>query len=182
MFRYYVTEIGGPGDPAAGRVVFTSKGCAGCHGEEGNRWDKPGPGLQWNHSQGMTAEFRRRRIPRVTFSGQEMADIIAYLYFANYATVRGTPARGKELFLAKCSTCHSIGGGKPVGPDLGAIPRLDDPIAIIAAMWNHAPTMERELRQRGLTWPRFEQGEPADLTAFLLTSRTAAGEARAANK
>ncbi len=136
----------------------------------------------WNHSQRMTAEFQRRRIPRVLFSGQEMADVIAYLYFANYANVRGTPARGEQVFVAKCSTCHSIGGGRKVRPDLGAVPRLDDPIAIIAAMWNHAPTMERELRKRRLKWPRFEQGEPADLTAFLLSRRTVAGEPGAARQ
>ncbi len=95
-----------------------------------------------------------------------------------------SPTAGARVFAQKsCIRCHSLAGGEArLGPDLGTIPRLDDPIAIIAAMWNHAPTMERELRTRGLTWPRFEQGEPADLTAFLLTSRTAAGEARAANK
>ena len=45
----------------------------------------------WNHSQAMAAEFARRGMPRVTFSGEEMADIIAYLYFVNYANVRGRP-------------------------------------------------------------------------------------------
>ncbi len=72
-------------------------------------------GLMWNHSQGMTAEFARRGIPRVTFSGQEMADIIAYLYFVNYANVYGAPDRGERIFAEKCSACHTIGGGKRSG-------------------------------------------------------------------
>lgn len=284
-YRYYITELGGPGSPSAGRAVFASKGCVHCHSVNGNAWEQPGPnlrryrgrfsaiflaqamwnhgpemasamqgvglkwpkftgremgdlvaylqagnggsseervyfepgsprrgrqlfsdkrclachaiagkggrggpdlgtrprelvgsvasiaGLMWNHSQGMTAEFRRRGIPRVTFSGQEMADIIGYLYFVNYANVRGTPARGAQIFVDKCSTCHSIGSGKGIGPDLGGVPRLDDPIAIIAAMWNHSAKMEEELRKRGLPWPRLESGEAADLTAFLLSRR-----------
>lgn len=286
-YRYYLTELGEPGNPAAGRKVFMSKGCAGCHSEDTSAWDRPGPGLQsyrgrfsaiflaqamwnhgpemayvmraqgvpwpkfagremgdllaylqsdsggtnndrvyfepgsprrgrelfsskrclachsiagvggrggpdlgikgrelvgsvasiaglmWNHSQSMTAEFKRRGITRVTFSGQEMADIIGYLYFVNYATVRAVPARGAQLFVAKCSTCHSLGGGKRVGPDLASI-NLQEPFAIMASMWNHAPKMERELRARGLGWPRFAPGEAADLVAFLLQGRPTA--------
>jgi Ni/Fe-hydrogenase subunit HybB-like protein/cytochrome c2 len=292
-YRYYLTEVGQPGNPATGKAIFASKGCARCHGS--NAWDKPGPdlaryrgrfsaifvaqamwnhggematvmrgqgvpwpkfagreigdliaylqagyegttaervyfepgsprrgrelfstkrciechaiagvggrggpdlarggelvgstsaiaGLMWNHSQGMTAEFARRGLARVTFSGQEMADILAYLYFVNYASVRGAPDRGGILFVKKCSSCHSIGGGKRVGPDLGAAPALDQPIAIMAAMWDHAPTMDRELRARGLPWPRLEAGEAADLTAFLVSRRSVAGAPIAARR
>ncbi|MBI2834570.1 MAG: cytochrome c, partial [Acidobacteria bacterium] len=169
------------------RDLFADKSCNSCHAIAG-KGGKGGPdlgtrprelvrsvseiaGLMWNHSQGMTAEFQRRRIARVTFSGQEMADIIAYLYFVNYANVRGFPSRGAQLFVEKCSTCHTISGGRRVGPDLATAPRLDEPIAIITAMWNHAPTMEQELRSRGLPWPRFQLGETADLAAYLLTRR-----------
>lgn len=284
-YRYYLTEIGEAGNPAAGRLVFAAKGCVRCHDDTGrNAWDKPGPHLQryrgrysaifmaqamwnhgpematvmrgsgiawpkltgremgdlvaylqagngggrvdrvyfepgsprrgrdlfkdkrcvachaiagaggrggpdlgtrprelvrsvssiaalmWNHSQGMLAEFRRRAVPRVTFSGQEMADVIAYLYFVNYANVRGDPEHGRALFAAKCSACHGSPRRQGV-PDLGSVPALDEPIAIIAAMWNHAPKMERELQKRGMAWPRLEQGDAADLTAFLLLSR-----------
>jgi Ni/Fe-hydrogenase subunit HybB-like protein/cytochrome c2 len=281
-YRYYLTEVGRPGNPANGKNVFASKGCARCHGT--NAWDKPGPdlaryrgrfsaiflaqtmwnhggematvmraagvawpkfsgdemgdllaflqsatagataervyfepgsprrgrdlfsskhcvechaiagvggkgapdlgrgrelldssfamaGLMWNHSRGMSAEFSKRSIPRMTFSGQEMADILAYLYFVNYASVRGTPERGGLLFVKKCSACHSVGGGQRVGPDLAVAPGLDEPIAIIAAMWNHAPKMDAELRSRNLAWPRLDPGDAADLTAFLLTRR-----------
>jgi len=91
----------------------------------------------------------------------------------NYASVRGTPERGGLLFVQKCSACHSVGGGKRVGPDLAAVAGLDEPIAIIAAMWEHAPKMDAELRSRNLPWPRLDPGDAADLTAFLLTRRAA---------
>jgi hypothetical protein len=42
-------------------------------------------------------------------------------------------------------------------------------MAIIVAMWNHAPRMEKEGRKLGILWPRFRPGDTADLAAFLLT-------------
>jgi len=176
-----------PGSPRRGRDVFAAKHCVECHAIDGVG-GRGGPDLargrqfvgsissiaamMWNHSQNMSAEFARRSLPRVTFSGKEMADVLAYLYFVNYASVRGVPDRGGELFVKKCSTCHSIGGGQRVGPDLGTVPGLDEPIAIMAAMWDHAPTMDHEIRMRRLAWPRLEVGDAADLAAFLLTRRT----------
>jgi cytochrome c2 len=110
----------------------------------------------------------------VTFSGAEMADIIAYLYFVNYASVRANPDRGGTLFVDKCSSCHSLGGGRQVGPDLQTAEGLDHPLAIMAAMWNHSSAMEQELRRHGIPWPRLEPGDAADLTAFLLSRRQTA--------
>ena len=176
-----------PGSPRRGRELFASKRCIGCHAIAGVG-GKGGPdlgtrpqelvgsvssiaALMWNHSQAMTAEFARRGVPRVTFSGGEMADIIAYLYFVNYANVRGRPEHGGVLFVDKCSPCHSLGGGRQVGPDLQTASGLNDPIAIMSAMWNHASAMEQELRKHGFPWPRLEPGDAADLTAFLLTRR-----------
>jgi mono/diheme cytochrome c family protein len=178
-----------PGSPRRGRELFAAKRCIGCHAIAG-AGGRGGPdlgtrprelvgsvssiaALMWNHSQAMTAEFARRGVPRATFSGGEMADIIAYLYFVNYANVRARPEHGGVLFVDKCSPCHSLGGGRQVGPDLQTAPGLNDPVAIMAAMWNHASAMEQELRKHGIPWPRFEPGDAADLTAFLLTSRGA---------
>ena len=176
-----------PGSPRRGRELFTTKRCVSCHSIAGVG-GKGGPdlglrpqelvgsvssvaALMWNHSQAMTAEFSRRGVPRVTFSGGEMADIIAYLYFVNYASVRARPDRGGVLFVDKCSPCHSIGGGRQVGPDLKTAPGLDEPLGIMSAMWNHSSAMDQELRRHGLQWPRLETGDAADLTAFLLSRR-----------
>ena len=56
-------------------------------------------------------------------------------------------------------------------PDLAAALDLDQPIAIMAAMWDHAPIMDREMHTRALSWPRLESGDAADLTAFPLERR-----------
>lgn len=176
-----------PGSPRRGQTLFAEKRCSTCHaiaGTGGRRGPDLGAGgrelvrsvseiagLMWNHNREMAAAQRRGGIARVTFSGQEMADIISYLYFVNYANVTGVPARGRRLFADKCSTCHSVGGGRRAGPDLRAIPQVDNPIALFANMWNHAQGMEQEARKRGQTWPRLEPGDAADLAAFLLPSR-----------
>ena len=289
-YRYYLTEVGVPGDPAQGHELFAAKGCGGCHGDR-ESWEKPGPsldryrgrfspiylaqamwnhgpemarlmrgrnipwprfagremgdllaylqagnggsgvqrvyfepgsprrgrelfmakrcdachaiagsgghggpdlgtkgrdlvgsvsaiaGVMWNHGQGMTAEFARRGIPHAKFSGQEMADVIAFLYFVNYANVTASPSRGAQLFAGRCGACHTAGDGRRVGPDLSDVPGLDDPIAITAAMWNHAPRMEEEARKRGVLWPRLQPGDTADLTAYLLSRRAPAERA-----
>lgn len=191
-----------PGNPRHGRTLFKEKGCLKCHAIAGVG-GRGGPdlyaaagdlvrsvpaiaGVMWNHSIGMTAAFERRRIPRVTFSGQEMVDVIAYLYFIGFSNVRAVPARGAQLFETKCGTCHRRKGAAVVrtsaqpdgAPDLLSVPGLDDPFAIMAAMWNHAPRMENEFHTRGLTWPRLEPGQAADLAAHLLSLRGAAAVRR----
>ncbi len=178
-----------PGSPRRGREMFSGKRCDVCHAVAG-KGGSGGPdlgtrgrelvgsvsavaGVMWNHSRGMTAEFARRGIGHAKFSGQEMADVIAYLYFVNYASVAGRPDRGAQLFAERCAACHTAGAGPAVGPDLAEAPALDDPIAIVTAMWNHAPRMEEQARKHGLVWPRFEKGDTADLAAFLLAKRSA---------
>lgn len=174
-----------PGSPRRGQTLFVEKRCSACHaiagkgghggpelGMRGREMARSVPDLaamMWNHRQQMHAEFARRGIPFVTFDGQEMADVIAYLYFVNYAHVSGTPDRGRRVFERNCSACHVL-GQKSIGPDLTRAPGLDKPIGIIAAMWNHASGMEEQIRQRGLTWPRIEPGDTADLAAFLIAN------------
>jgi Ni/Fe-hydrogenase subunit HybB-like protein/mono/diheme cytochrome c family protein len=182
------TQYFDTGSPRRGREIFADKQCIACHAVNG-KGGRGGPDLgarsgdlvasvatiasvMWNHSPPMAAEFERRRIPRITFSGQEMVDVIAYLYFVNYTTVRAVPARGARLFAEKCATCHSKQAGGGGAPELAAITRFDEPFALTAAMWNHGPAMNRELEKRGLRWPRFDPGEAADLAGFLLSRRT----------
>lgn len=40
------------------------------------------------------------------------------------ASAAGDPAKGKVIFDQKCTTCHTIGGGKLVGPDLKGVTQL----------------------------------------------------------
>jgi cytochrome c2 len=121
-----------PGSPQEGKRLFSEKGCIRCHsirGEGGNvgpELSKRGlrrsatqiAGTMWNHGPNMWKKMKEIGIPRPKFSGKEMADLIAYLYFINYFDKPGNPQEGKKLFAQKgCITCHSIRGeGGNVGP------------------------------------------------------------------
>jgi mono/diheme cytochrome c family protein len=113
--------------------------------------------------------MNKRQMPRVSFTGQEMVDVVAYLYFVNYATVRGSTVRGERTFAGKCAACHAT-NGTGVGPAPSAL-APSGPLALIAAMWNHAQTMSRETGKQGLPWPRLQPGETADRAAFLWSKR-----------
>ncbi len=79
------------------------------------------------------------------------------------------PGKGGRLFISKgCIACHSIHGeGGNIGPDLGrSTVGLDLP-ELAAAMWNHTPSMGRQLGLLGLKRPQFGRGEMAALTAFI---------------
>jgi mono/diheme cytochrome c family protein len=181
-----------PGSPREGEALFAAKGCINCHtvagrgGQDGLELAEPLvrvrsvaeiAGVMWNHSVDMRPEYERRNLSHPRFLGGEMADLLAYLYFVSYASVEGRPDRGGEVFVRRCSTCHAL-GRTSVGPDLLVAPDLDDAIGIVTAMWNHAATMEGHVGARRASWPALQRGETADLAAFVITRRAAAGTGR----
>ncbi len=40
---------------------------------------------------------------------------------------QGDPEKGREIFKSKCASCHTIGGGKLMGPDLQGVVAKRDP-------------------------------------------------------
>jgi cytochrome c2 len=174
-----------PGNPNRGKKLFTDKGCIKCHsvrgqgGEDGiDLVKKAGTkvrsmaelaGLLWNHGPAMWKEMREKGIRFIKFSQKEMADLVAYLYFANYLDKSGDKERGRKLFLEKgCIKCHSVAGeGGTVGPDLALKAELTSPVHIATQMWNHAPAMEEAARTEEIPWPRFYSGEMVDILEYL---------------
>ena len=175
-----------PGSPNRGRLLFDQKGCVRCHAirgvgglpevpdlgkrrEELVRSVTEVAGFMWNHGVAMWDKMRARQVPAVKFAGNEMADIIAYLYFINYFDKPGDAAHGQTLFTQKgCARCHAVTpGAAPVGPNLGTSSLVGSPIDIITAMWNHAKAMEPVMRVQGIPWPKFEPGEMTDLIEFI---------------
>ncbi len=177
-----------PGSPQEGKRLFSEKGCIRCHsirGEGGNvgpDLSKRGlrqsvtqvAGTMWNHGPNMWKKMEEIGIPRPKFSGKEMADLIAYLYFINYFDEPGNPREGKKLFAQKgCITCHSIRGeGGNVGPELTKSKVSLSPINAAAEMWNHAPIMEEKMEEKQLPWPKFDGNEIVDLVEYLRSVRS----------
>jgi len=182
-----------PGDPKAGEQLFTAKACVQCH-EVGGKGGRRGPSLDflktanspvmiaaalWNHGPEMAEALEARRIPRPTFDGKELGDLIAYIVTAAKDggggaawVVPGTPEQGEKLFRAKqCVACHSVAGkGGKVGPELGRRQHHLSLTQFAALMWNHGPNMWARMQERGIQVPRLKGQEMADIVAYLYVS------------
>ncbi len=45
--------------------------------------------------------------------------VLLLSFLISYA--QGDPEKGKEIFTKKCASCHTVGGGKLMGPDLQGV-------------------------------------------------------------
>lgn len=173
-----------PGTPERGEKIFTEKRCVVCHAV-GGRGGTLGPqlgqrahhvsltqfaGLMWNHGPAMWARMKERGIPVPQLTGQEMADVVAYLYVAHYFDpTTGSSARGQELVKSKgCLICHSVRGtGGTVGADFAKSQLVSTPAGVIAGMWNHSRYMESQARKREIALPVLTAQELADISRYL---------------
>jgi mono/diheme cytochrome c family protein len=174
-----------PGRPDQGQRLFVQKGCIECHSVKGRGGQVGGELAQravrlsmvqfaanmWNKAPAMTKEMARRKIPLPQLNAGEMADIVGYLYSVQYFARPGDARRGQELLASKgCLRCHAVRGkGGSVGPDFEQAKELDQPVTVVAAMWNHASGMAEKMREKAVTWPAFTEQEMGDLVAYLQT-------------
>jgi mono/diheme cytochrome c family protein len=62
--------------------------------------------------------------PSLRYLNTFFLSLPALLYFVLLPTAFASPSdidKGKEIFTAKCTPCHTIGGGRKVGPDLRGV-------------------------------------------------------------
>ncbi|MBI3071768.1 MAG: c-type cytochrome [Deltaproteobacteria bacterium] len=186
-----------PGSPKRGAAVFQARGCGRCHAVRGvggglKGGANPAPdlgrqpdafvrdytdvaGVLWNHAVPMWDRMRREGVSVAPLVGNDLADLVAFLFFVNFADETGDVTRGATVFDRKgCGACHAIGeprNGDPA-PSLGRAAGLDRPQDVLAAMWRAAPKMQREMAKRATEWPQFAPGEFADLIAFVKDRRS----------
>ena len=172
-----------PGTPERGRVLFAEKKCASCHAVAGVG-GKVGPDLgraghhisltafaarMWNHAPKMLAKMQELKIEAPTLTGQDMADVVAYLYTSRYFEANASARRGAELVRSKgCLDCHAVAGkGAGGGVDFARSTVVGTPAALVASLWNHGRAMEMEAEKRKLTLPELRGQELADISAYL---------------
>ncbi|MBI3982599.1 MAG: c-type cytochrome [Gemmatimonadetes bacterium] len=182
-----------PPDPNAGRRLFVTKSCVVCHGADGHGSEKGPPlheitqrrrvseiaGLIWNHSGAMATALEREGLALPRFTGTEMADVIAFLYYLRYYETGGDAREGERLFEAKgCARCHARDGSPSVGPDLSQSDAASTLLGLAAAMWDHAPAMYDLIQTQRIEWPRFEGDEMRNLSIYLqrLSQQKRAGQ------
>jgi mono/diheme cytochrome c family protein len=172
-----------PGTPARGEKLFAERHCASCHavggkgGKVGPDLGRPGhhvsltrfSALMWNHGPTMWAKMKERGLEVPRLSGQDMADVLAYLYTAHYFDERGNAGRGQRLVTDRgCITCHSVRGqGGKAAADFASSTVVASPASLIAAMWNHSARMEAKAEATAVTWPVLKVQELADISAYL---------------
>lgn len=188
-YQYYLKEVGHPGDPSKGKVVWENKHCGACHSFQEN-WEKVGPSLHtyrnvsaiqmaqamWNHGPEMIQVMASHQMSIPKFSGSEMLDLISYIR-TEVSAVReeiyvqpGNPNRGAVLFQQKkCISCHPISGkGGSDAPDLAKQRELLHDVSYVAGlMWNHSVGMWTEMKRKDISIPKFSGGEMADIIAYL---------------
>lgn len=173
-----------PADPRRGWALFRKKACIACHavrGEGGTGAPDLGAGrplpptltqvaaMMWNHSPEMWAAMQAKGIERPSFEGQEMADLIAFLYSVRYFELAGSPLVGQELFTERaCGRCHGVEGqGGEFGPRLRGQRRLLTSVTLAEALWAHGPRMYKRAQELGLGWPILKESDLGHLLAFL---------------
>ena len=175
-------EFKQPPNPFEGEKLFHSKKCDRCHSLTGKaRGGIPSlemiafqktlseiSGILWDHSYKMRARMRSAGIEYPIFEGNEMADLIAFLYYYPFYREVGDVETGRKLFSQKgCVTCHGVKQVAEMVRQSESEEIKDYYIGFATAMWNHAPTMRAMLRQKKIEWPKFYGKEMRDLVTYI---------------
>ena len=121
----------------------------------------------WSHATGMWQAMDRAGIQRPKLTGQQAADLYAFLAGRVAADKPGDAARGSKVFQAKfCASCHD-------DPIMGA-PKLGggrSPFSMVASLWQHGGGMFSRMVARNTAWQTLSSAEMGDLIAYLNTRK-----------
>ena len=148
-----------------GKSLLESKGCTGCHkgllaleGRLVNHTLADVAASMWNHAPDM-----RENVAELNLD--EMCEILAYVWSADFFGSRGNVADGRKVFDSRCGTCHT---NPAIGaPDLKKINRRYTAITMVWALWNHGPKMLPEVEKQKQDWPELSEADMEHLIAFL---------------
>lgn len=177
-----------PDNPVQGRLIFEERRCNRCHGIS-NAGQGIGPDLAegrftgtffdlgaalWNHVPGMSVRLEEAELPWPEFTDQDAVELTSFLYYIEYLGRPGDADAGRGLFNSKgCASCHTIGNsGDASGPDLAELKRFASPLYVAQSIWNHGPSMLESMQAMGISPPRFEAGNLADLSAYIRQAAT----------
>lgn len=128
-------------------------------------------GAMWNHFPQMYEKMKQMGISFPQFTSDEMAELVAYIYFVGYFDAPVAAAdklKGKALLRERgCTECHSPEGeGETVPGKLIRLRRIASPIVLAQIMWNHSPKMSKRTKGKGISWSQLDGSEISDLMAY----------------
>ena len=168
-----------PGDPERGWQVFQSKGCINCHAPRDKNPSGPENWqsltfmqvgqLMWNSAPTMLRAMQDRGMASPRLTGEEMADLAAFVYALRYFDPPGSAIVGRSLFHWRgCSRCHGQEAqGTALAPALRGQGRNYNSISLATALWSHGHKMFQCNQELGLGWPTLQPSDVGDLLAFL---------------
>lgn len=164
--------------PDAGKALFESKGCVGCHGSV-THFLSTGAGGEtltdiaanmWNH--GLDMSLRNTK-----FAPGEMRQIMEYIWYSRTIEGAGEAGRGAQVFAAKkCGVCHDDpSSGAPSLGGLTASGQYFSGATMVSLLTRHGPAMLDKMREKHLPWPHFSTEDMSGLIAYLNTKGAPGG-------
>jgi mono/diheme cytochrome c family protein len=171
-------------DSMRGEQLFQTLSCIQCHSVGGtggtvapdlgrmmDRGFTPASlaATMWNHAPTMWASMREHQITAGQLDQQGAQDLMAFFYAARFFEKAGDAGRGKRAFQSRgCAGCHGLNQAvnpkaKPVSEWTG----LADPLALVAAMWNHRAEMQAESKAKGAAPPELSVQDLTDMLVYL---------------
>ncbi len=181
-------------DAQHGAFVLEQQGCQRCHAIRGQGLGHEPPqtgrdlgerlaptygphtlaSALWNHTPAMWNEFAARGVPPADATESDWQDLFAYLYTLQFSEPPAEATRGKRVLEGKgCTQCHSLSKTPTTrGPSVSAWARVDDPVVLVAHLWNHAATMKNQFARYKIAWKTMTGRDLRDLTAYLQNVQT----------
>jgi mono/diheme cytochrome c family protein len=160
--------------------ILRAQGCLRCHtvGTDGTGRDLTDrlvanytvPALAaavWNHSPTMWAEASSTGLTQPAPTEAQWEEVFRFLYTLQFSDRPALARQGGRVFESKCASCHgagavSTGPGKPIQ----AWDALEDPLALVNQMWNHASSMKKEFTGNH-AWKTLSAADLLNLTAYV---------------
>jgi cytochrome c551/c552 len=155
--------------PEGGEALLREKGCLNCHTNErafsnliGDSTLTDVAAAMWDHAPLM---MKNGSLPG-PISVDEMRTIISYIWAQQFFAPKGDAAKGQKVFESqKCAACHgSASGGAP------QLTRATGPfsaVRMVSVIWMHGPTMQQQMAQKHMSWPKLSAAEMSNLIAYL---------------
>lgn len=152
----------------AGRALFENR-CAECHGADAKGMNGPDLTVLWARGVRDERVFRTVRngvegsvMPSSSAPDAELWAVVAYLKSLStvspFATTDGDPARGRDLFGARCARCHRVGAeGGALGPNLTLIGRVRTRDALESAIREPSASVAAGYRTVSVVTPEGER-------------------------